>query len=423
MLGRNTKKLAKAKLNRRLPTFLINYVELGIRPLFILLTLFSLSQSAWADKLDAFNAFVNTSYSHDDNLFRLPNGVNPVNGGPRSDNIFTNSIGVSFNKSYSLQKINLLFTHVDHKYQNADYLDFKANNYSARWGWALTPYLTGSLSADRYQRASGFADFRNVQTQNTVVSKNEIFDLDFSPYGNWHFLTSYGKRTSTNSTTFVQENSFVLNTHTLGVRYVFPSSSFLEINTKNKDGENTDQQEITLSQTGRNFDEKENEVKMSWLLSGKSTVVANLAHLKREYDSTPFRDYSGNFGGAQYSYQATGKLLLNVNFSRSLNSFQRLETNYSQIDSISFSPNYSITSKLSLVGNVGFSERDFKGNGPLPTNDKRLDKIRLYSLMLQWAPTDSLSFGASVKREDRNSTDNFFDYTSNSVNVNGGWTF
>ena len=416
-------KLVNLEINKQVQTSSIDFMKSSML-LLIALTIFIFSmQSAWADKSDVFNAFVSTNYRHDDNLFRLPDGVKPSNGTSRSDNILSSTVGVSFNKEYSLQRFSLLFTHVDYKYQNADYLDFKANNYSTNWAWALTPYLRGNLSADRNQRASGFGDFRNVNSQNSIVIKNETFDVDFSPYGNWHLLTAYSRRTQTNSAVFVEESSFILHTKRVGVRYLFPSSSFVEFNVKDSNGENTRQVEVDVGQVGRDFDEREDELKFNWMLSGKSTLVSNVSHLKREYDSTSNRNFSGNFGSIQYKYLLSDKTTLALVASRTINAYQLQQTNYSQVDTLAFSPSYAISSKLSLIGNVQFSERNFKGDGPVPTSDERVDKMRVYSLSLAWTPLESLNLGATIKHDERNSNQNFFDYSSNQIAVNGGWTF
>src|SRR6187551_1084063 len=102
------------------------------------------SSALRADEFDTFNIVGTSSYTYESNLFRLPSGVQPAqNGSERSDNILRNSIGFAINKQYSLQTFRGNFDHVDTRYDNARFLDFKANNYKGAWLWAITPYLTG----------------------------------------------------------------------------------------------------------------------------------------------------------------------------------------------------------------------------------------------------------------------------------------
>ena len=133
--------------------------------------------SAYADSDDTINFLIGTDYSHYDNLFSLPDGQNPTGGAERSDNVLRTNFGIKINKKYSLQTFKFDYSHIDNKYDNADFLNFNSNNYKAAWLWSLTPSLSGDLSSERKVDLIPFTD-RNSNTQNIRTVEIQRFDFD-----------------------------------------------------------------------------------------------------------------------------------------------------------------------------------------------------------------------------------------------------
>jgi hypothetical protein len=111
---------------------------------WLALALSAMPLTSSADELDTlqFRAAMNKTY--DSNLFRRAN--NEV-----AEQITTTTLGVKLDKTYSLQRLIVDMYYVDYKYNENDYLDYGAKNYSASWLWSLTPNLTGTLSSQRTQ--------------------------------------------------------------------------------------------------------------------------------------------------------------------------------------------------------------------------------------------------------------------------------
>jgi len=389
---------------------------------YVLLQFFAIS--AYADSDDTINFLIGTDYSHYDNLFLLPDGQDPTGDTKRSDNVLRTNFGIKVNKKYSLQTFKFDYTHIDNKYDNADFLDFNSNNYKAAWLWSLTPSLSGNLSSERKVDLIPFTD-RNSNTQNIRTVEIQKFDFDWSPHNVWHLLGGYTKLESTNSQTFVQETSFKFNAAELGIKYSFSSGNFIALKFRNRDGENDSINQS--NKTGKEFSENEEELSALWQLSGKSRVTANLGHNSHTDDTFALRDYSGYYGGVNYSWDPSAKLNIGVSLTRKLSSYQDNASSYTVNDVLSVKPTWGLTSKIALGGSVSVSKRRFLGDGPSPasTASSREDDGLTYGIQATWAPRSTMTFGINLQHDERNSNDVALnrDYSSNTVGVNGQLTF
>lgn len=378
---------------------------------------------AYADGDDTVNFLIGTDYRHYDNLFLLPEGVSPGGSAKRSDNVLATNFGINLNKKYGLQTFKFDYSHIDNKYDNADFLNFNSNNYNAAWLWALTPSLTGYLSSQRKVDLIPFIDNRNSNTQNVRTLELQLFTFDWSPHNVWHLLGGYTKVNSVNSQTFLQETSFKLDAFDVGVKYTLPSDSFIALKLRTSNGEN---QEINISnQVGKGFSENEAELSAFWKLTGKSSLKANLGHNIHSDDEYNLRDFSGYFGGVNYSWDASEKLNISANLTRKLSSYQDVTSSYTVNDELSIRPTWALTSKVVIGGSLLASKRKFLGDGPSAsaTTSTRIDDGFTYGMNVTWMPRSTMQFGVTLQHDERDSNFADRDFSSNTVGLNGQLTF
>lgn len=382
---------------------------------FLSLPALLISLSAHADDQDALNVIAGVSQQHDDNLFR-------ISSSKRSDNITSTYAGIRLDKLYSLQRFKLDYTLTLNKYQNNNFLDFNAQEYKAAWLWALTPYLTGTLSATRTEQLNDFKDYTNFTVQNIRTTENQHFEADFSPHGNWHLLGGLTRTNLTNSQTFNEESDFTMNSLDAGFKYVFSSGSAITLMGHDRNGANEKRKlnPILFYDTG--FEETEGEAKLDWLISGKSKINMRLAHVARAHDHFSQRDYSGAIGSLEYTWMPTGKLQVAIVASSDLSSYQTIYSSYARDDTLSVSPMYSISAKISARASASISERSFLGEGVIPSLG-RVDKNKSASVGLDWAPYRSISLGGNIQRSSRSSTLPGLDFTDTTVGLSANLYF
>lgn len=405
---------------KKVKSFLLSLVLLQIHIFY--------TSTVKADEFDTLNLSVKSGYRYDSNLFRLPSGSQPtVAGAEKSDQYFVNSIGIKINKKYSLQQFKLDFDHVDTRYSNADFLNFKANNYKAEWLWAITPNLTGVLSADRFMALVPFEDYSNnsvastTPVQNIRTSERQVFSFDFSPHDKWHLIGAYNNLSVTNSKTFLPESSFNLDLIEAGVKYEFPSATYISFVSRKSRGQNDDANLNGL--IGKTFDEYQQLMTMFWFLSGKSKLYSTLGYVEKKDNEFSVRDFSGYIGSIEYSWDMTGKTNLTSGLSRKISSFTTSTDSYRVTDSIYINPAWSLTSKMTVEANIIWAQDNFKGDGFLADTMQRQDDTFSYGLGLEWSPRRTIKLGINIQHQTRDSNNDAAKYSANFAAVNGQLLF
>lgn len=383
--------------------------------LSLCLPVFLLSTTAHADDKDALNFIAGISQQHDNNLFRSPSFE-------RSDNITSAYAGVRLDKQYSMQRFKADFTLTAYRYQKYDVLDFNAKDYKAAWLWRLTPYLSGTLSADRKEQLNTFEDFRNFTVQNIRITENQHFEADFSPHGVWHLLGGVTRLTQNNSKTFQAEDSFTMNAVDAGVKYDFRSGSSITLMGHERRGTYEDRVLDRTALFDTRFDESEAEAKLSWLISGKSQVNLRAAYVSREHDNFSQRDYSGVAGRVDYRWTPAGKLSVTISASSDLSSYQTDYSSYTRNNTLSISPVYALSDKITMRAAASISERTFLGDVGTPSSE-RVDTGKSASLGVDWTPLRSVTVGANLVRSSRSSNFPGLDFTDTMAGINANLFF
>lgn len=407
--------------------------QLSAALLFLLsLPVFLLSLTVHADDKDPLNVIVGVSEQHDNNIFRVPSGMALSSGLERWDNITTTYAGVRVDKQYSMQRLKFDFTLTAYRYQNNGFLDFEAKDYNAAWLWSLTPSLTGTLSADRRQQLIAFQDNRNFSVANISTTENQHFEADFSPHGSWHLLGGFTRSSQTNSQTFNPQPSFSMNSLDAGLKYVFPSGTAITLMGHDRRGDYGRSAPDPVSLLDTAFDETEEEAKLDWLISAKSRINLRAAYVTHEEDHFSQRDYSGTVGRMEYNWMPTGKLQVAVAASSELSSYQTDDSSYTRYDTLSVSPTYAVSNKVTMRASASVSERTFLGKGVIPSSDRvdteKLASVGIYwsplrSIDIYWSPLRNVSIGGNLQRSSRSSTSPGLDFSDTTAGITANLYF
>ena len=380
--------------------------------------LFFLSTLASADEKDTINMIAGLTRTLDDNLFRQP-----ASGKPVSDTLTSAYAGIRVDKQFSMQRLKFDYTLNSYTYQNNNQLNFNAGNYKAAWLWALTPRLSGNLSTEKNQTQYGFLDVLGNNTPNISTTEVQNFLADWSPHGNWHMLGGFTRTLATNSRNFQADRGTTYIALDLGLRYAFPSGSAITLMEHRRQGEFANAS-IYYPQT---YSEYESEAKLDWRLTGKSTLNMRAAYLQRTHENDSvgnfsFRDYDGLVGNINYTWMPTSKLQLTLAAASDIASYQTNNSNYNRVNTLSFSPMYAYSEKLTVRGSASVMERSFLGGGVIPDSN-RVDTSKSTSLAIDWMPRRYVTVGANLQQSSRSSNAPGFDFSDLSTGVTANLNF
>jgi len=362
-----------------------------------------------ADEFDTLQFRAGVTKVFDSNLFRRSTNE-------ASEQITRSTLGIKFDKAYSLQRLTIDVSLVDNKYSENDNLNFLAKNYNGALLWSLTPNLTGSLSSVRTESMNNFGDFR-VAAQNIRTMTDNAFTMKYSPHNVWSAILGFSQNKLENSLTFNAISDFDAKGVDYGVSYDFASGAYLKFLAHNRKGEFQKRPLSPAIAFDNGYSETEYEVDLFFQEQGKSKFSGKLGYLDREYDHFSIRNYNAYIGNVNYDINLTGKLKSTFALSRLIAPFETATTAYSITDSFRTQLIYEVSSKIEAGLNLRYAERDFGGRGQFDTSG-RLDKERSYGGFITWNPIKNIGMSLSTTKSNRNSTLSNFDYDDTLTSLN-----
>ena len=376
--------------------------------LFCLLQLVGIGHS-FADNLDVFNLEADVQQTFDNNLFRLPDAVDPYNLGlgkhERSDSITTGSLGVLVDQPIGLQKLHFEALESYNHYQNYGYLDGNTTNYNASWQLAVTRALTGTLSTQRSQSAASFVYYNTYNVRNIITQDTTDLNLDWSPLGNWHMTADLAKRTYVNSENNTQVLSNDYNYVEGGIKYVFSSGASLGWVHDKSIGTFRDQLLDVQNQLDTGYEQNEDKIVLAWPITGKSLVNAQVGNVDRKYDHFSSRNYSGTTGNVSYSNDFTSTINLTASAARAYNPYADNNESYYGYVKRTIQASWMPRSKLTLKLRFDSYTNDYRG--PIPGVTvlvPRIDNGNTRTLEADWAFTRTVTLVGAVIWDQRGST-------------------
>jgi exopolysaccharide biosynthesis operon protein EpsL len=331
----------------------------------------------------------------DDNVLRTA-------GAEISDTITQVGLGLRYNQRFSQQRV-VVDAEVSHYNFDKLGIDYNTLNYAAAWFWRLGNQFDGVASADR-------REFRDLATGSTGgvfrrIERNELLEGGYKLGAAWRVLAGVQHTQSTSDDINSWDGNPSVDSVRIGTSYELPSGSLAALRYRYGNGEYQ-----TAAATG--FKDNEIEGTFRWLVSPKTALDARLAHLKREHDNSPGRDFSGAVGGVTVNWEATAKTRLLAGFQRDLGSYTVGPTGHTVSDRFFVGPVYRPTVQTGVSLRYEHERRDWEG--VTATADAgRSDKFDVLALGLDWQPRRFLGVAAQWRNEKRDSSLPGFNYRAN----------
>lgn len=372
-----------------------------------------------ADEYDAFNFYASQVFQRDDNLFRLPNGIDPQLGnGQRDDLISVTSLNARLDKTYSLQRLKAEITAAHSAYQEYDYLDYTATGGSLGWNWALGKQWSGLLSVSQSQALRGFADSAN--TQSSINTYRRLGgDINYWWHPEWSAGVGVVAVTSRYSDSASDNSEYDEDTIEIKVNFQPSTLNVLSLVASETDGSYPNRDALNTFLFDDEYTQRNLQLRGNWLVAGHSRVSGYLGGSDREYPQFSERDFRGLTGRLSYDWTPTSKLSLNVLARREIGAEADLVDNFVVTESVSMAPAWALTSDFSIGAGYEWRKRTYGGNPALGVvsdvgKDDTTDIARLSG---NYAPIRNLKFTVLVQREARDSNNSAREYDADLVSA------
>jgi exopolysaccharide biosynthesis operon protein EpsL len=373
-----------------------------------------------ADDLDTLNIIARQAYLYDSNIFRSSglNSANPV----RSDTLSMSVLGLTLDKRYSLQRVELDANVTSYRYRRTTYLDFNALNYRGVWHWSLTPRLYGTLRRTQSERLNTYDYFEGGPRRNIGTDRLTGGSVEAVLGRDWRLLGGLERETRSNEQPIAEQGDYSLRRLSTGLRYLFPSGSSISYRLLDVRGDY--QNRVPgVSLSPNTFDQGQHELQFRWSVSEKTTVDARIGHLSREHPGYADRNFSGIVGDVEMDWAPTGKLRFQAIATRRLTSNLSNTASYLSSTRFVFNSFWSITSRTVLSAGFDQTRNDFEGALPGFADENREDTINSVRLGLRWTPLNQVSVGTGIQRTRRTSNIYGAGYVNNSATLDATLRF
>lgn len=376
-----------------------------------------------ATPLGPFTLRLRSTVSWDSNVFRVPDAAadpqvsRGISG--KSDRFATNSLGLHFDKAYWQQRFSLELVQNSTNYEKFTSLDRSGLEYRGAWQWQLTPHISGALRTSSSQSPISFEDARGTQVI-VRTTTNRGLTVDAWLFGGWHLLAGTSEDKTSSSAPFLTMPDSTQTNQEFGLRYLSASQNSATVTRRLRRGTYASQPGDPA--TG-DFTVRESEAVVTWVASGKSTFNGRLTRIERRNESFPERDFSAVAGEFGYAWTPTGKLSLRLSATRTVSPYFDAGSNYRTDDIVAFAPAWRISERATVRMRASHQVSVFHGQADPVAGPARRDILSSVEFGADLAPHPKVTVGATLRREQRTSTDATTAFDVTLVTVNAGVRF
>jgi exopolysaccharide biosynthesis operon protein EpsL len=364
------------------------------------------SSAVAAGEREGFQLRAIAGVERDSNVLR-------VDTGKQSDTITQLGVGLRFNKRYGLQRV-VLDVEADRFDFDKLNTNYNTLNYAAAWNWAVGNKFDGIVSADRRQ-------FRDVTTNGTLTTvnrrteRNELVEGGYRLGAAWRVLAGLEHNSARSTDPNSWDGNPDVNSVRVGTSYELGSGTSITARYRHGDGE--------YKNAPINADFKDNEIEavVHWPVTAKTSLDGRLAHLKREHDAAPSRDFSGTLGSLAATWEATAKTRLVVGYARDLGSYLFGTGGHVSSDRYYIAPVWRATAATAV--SLRYEHENRKWDDVTGSTDAgRRDRYNVLAAGVDWQVRRTVALSAQVRNERRSSSLPAFNYRANVIGLSAKLT-
>lgn len=392
----------------------------------VVVKLAAMSSFAFALEGDVVRPYASATYLYDDNMRRFGSeqqALASTGSTKRADTMVMTEVGIILDKKISQQEFSADFSANRSRFDRNSALDSSGRKLTAKWNWHVGNRWQGNFQGYHRKSMVPFADFRVVSGLGLNLKTEDRLTADaiwrFHP--RWQTRLAFINYKIDYSAPTQQVANLDEDSQEFGVDYLAPSGSKIGVLLRHAEGKRPVDQFFLGLPVNNDYDQDEVKLNADWIVSGKSRVQFLGGMVKRSHKEFSERDFEGFNARTNYTWSPTGKTNLRLSAYRENNAQSFVTSSYTLNRGVSLQATWLAREKVTIQGNVAHEKRDFVGDEVFGRN--RSDKDKNYSLSLIYRPTSSLQINAALTHSNRESTEEFFKYNSNSFSLSGQYEF
>jgi hypothetical protein len=366
------------------------------------------------DSPSVIEFFIADQLNYDDNLYRLPAGIDVTSvagpGATRADGFNSASLGANGRWFSDLQAGTFSFRADDNRFIHNDSLNNVSGKGNLEWDWRLETYWSGQVGVSYFR---GLANFANTgYYARDIVQREDYFgNVRYQVGPHWAFYGGFIGADTSHSAVPEQPFDFRSNAGNAGIEFATSSSNTVALDYRYTDA--NFQQGSVLNGAPFNSDYKEQtaQILVKYVISAATEIDAGAGYLWRDYPEQASAAFSGDIWHAALQWQPTDQLQWVLKGWRQLTAYVDAESDYFVSTGASLTPTWIATQSLKLSLTVSRENHDYIGLSPSAISFvSRRDKVTSGQAGLIYAPKDFLVFKVTCRYDKRDSSQAQFQY-------------
>jgi exopolysaccharide biosynthesis operon protein EpsL len=371
---------------------------------------------------EGFKVQAGLGYFHDNNLFRLPESW-PAFDGQRSDSARQTSVGLLFDKRYSLQNISAQAKLTKVKFDHFNQLDYDGKDAQFNWAWEIGSKFSGNLGGMYAQTLAPYTDFRSDQ-RNLRKQRRNNFDGGWRMHPSWRVRGGVASDKYSYDLPVQRVNNRTEDTYETGIDFLPRSGNTFGVVARKIKGRYQNRRPVGGASLDDSFDQDELKARVLWRGSGSTSVQALAGYARRENPGLG-RDVSGFNGRVTAMHEPRGKMRYTAALWREFSPIESNVVSYSLNKGASLAATYVATAKVRADASLSYEKRGYNARTALSQPQDLDDSLKTAQLSASWAPRRSLDVTAAFARQSRSGSPflGLGNFKANTVSINANVRF
>lgn len=353
---------------------------------------------------DNVNLRASASFRMDDNVFRLPDGVNAVTPDgslTRSDLIRTLSAGITAEIPVSRQKFLFSYDINQSHYSNFSNLDFEGSDARALWKWEFGRLATGTAGISQTKSLADFSTSLGREP-NTLTVTRQFVNGSYPFHANWQANWGLSRTEARNSDPFNRVSDNDAGSVNGELRYVSGQGNYVGIQWTRSAADYLYPVVVGATISDNSYKQDSVGLLAGYNIGGSTSLQTSLSRARRDPAQTGRSATTATTGTASLNWQPTGKTTLAIIAARDFSPPENITVSGSVANSLSLVATWRATAKISARANAGWLNRDYLFVPGAGTTQRR-DTTTTQGVSVSYAALDQLSITLAASRESRDS--------------------
>ena len=372
---------------------------------------------------DTISPFIATTYSYDNNLFRLDDNVSGFDG-QRSDTSRQVQAGFLFNRPIGRQRLTGQVKWSRVYFDHFDQLDYTGKDYLADLEWHIANHLEGHVGGSYSQTLTPFSDLQSTD-RNLRTIRREYAN------GGWRFHPSWRVRGGVSRDQYTYDSLAQKFSNRqedaveLGLDYLPASESRIGIQLRHLKGEYPNRASLVGFGVDQGYEQDEVKANIYWRMSGITQVQLLGGWVKRKNKIFSGRDASGANGRVTVYWAPLGKVRFTGSVWHEFAAVENSLISSSLNNGASLAAAWDISAKVRMDAQLRREKRDFAAASGLVLPIDVKDTTKTASIGLTYAPRPNIQLGISAFRDERKGAPivNTSTYHANGISFNASAQF